>query len=93
MSEYAYAALLLHSAKREINEENVRKVLEAAGIQPDEAKIKALVASLEGVNIDEILQQAVTLGHLQLKKRKRKRKRRRRKKRKRRKAWRKLQLD
>jgi len=62
MSEYAYAALLLHSAKKEINEENVRKVLEAAGIQPDEAKIKALVASLEGVNIDEILQQAVTLA-------------------------------
>jgi len=62
MSEYAYAALLLHSAKKEINEENVRKVLEAVGIQPDEAKIKALVASLEGVNIDEVLQQAITFA-------------------------------
>jgi len=60
MSEYAYAALLLHTAKKEINEENVKKVLEAVGIQPDEAKIKALVSSLEGVNIDEILQQAIT---------------------------------
>jgi len=56
--EYVYSALLLHSAKQPITEENIKKVLEAAGITPDEAKIKALVASLEGVNIDEALQQA-----------------------------------
>ncbi len=58
MMEYVYSALLLHSAKQPITEENIKKVLEAAGITPDEAKIKALVASLEGVNIDEALQQA-----------------------------------
>ncbi|MDV3104170.1 50S ribosomal protein P1 [Thermococcus waiotapuensis] len=56
--EYVYAALLLHAAGKEINEENLRKVLEAAGVTPDEARIKALVAALEGVNIDEVIQKA-----------------------------------
>jgi large subunit ribosomal protein L12 len=56
--EYVYSALLLHSAKQPINEENVKKVLQSAGVAVDEAKIKALVTSLEGVNIDEAIQQA-----------------------------------
>jgi len=56
--EYVYAALLLHAAGKEINEENLRKVLEAAGVTPDEARIKALVAALEGVNIDEVIEKA-----------------------------------
>jgi len=56
--EYVYSALLLHQAKQPITEENVKKVLEAAGVAVDEAKVKALVASLEGVNIDEVIQQA-----------------------------------
>ncbi|RLF24299.1 MAG: 50S ribosomal protein P1, partial [Thermoprotei archaeon] len=51
--EYVYASLLLHYAGKPINEENVRKVLEAAGIAIDEVKIKALVAALKEVNIDE----------------------------------------
>ncbi|NOZ82189.1 MAG: 50S ribosomal protein P1 [Candidatus Micrarchaeota archaeon] len=59
--EYVYGALLLHSAGKEINEENVKKVLEAAGIQVDEARVKALVASLEGVNIEEVLSKATTV--------------------------------
>ena len=53
-----YATLLLHSAGQPINEENVKKVLTAAGINEDATKIKALVASLEGVNIDEAIKQA-----------------------------------
>lgn len=53
--EYVYAALLLHSLGKEINEENLKKVLEAAGAQVDEARVKALVSSLEGVNIDEAI--------------------------------------
>jgi large subunit ribosomal protein L12 len=57
--EYVYSALLLHSAKQPINEGNVKKVLESAGIKPDDGKIKALVSSLDGVNIDEAVQQAV----------------------------------
>lgn len=56
--EYVYSAMLLHSAKQTINEENVKKVLQSAGVQPDDAKIKALVASMEGVNIEEAIQQA-----------------------------------
>lgn len=59
--EYVYCALLLHAAKQPINEENIKKVLEVAGIQPDEGKIKALVSSLEGQNIDELIQQAAVV--------------------------------
>jgi large subunit ribosomal protein L12 len=54
-----YAALILHEAKKEINEENIKKILEAAGAQVEEAKIKALVTALQGINIDEALKQAV----------------------------------
>lgn len=56
--EYVYAALLLHAAGKEITEENLKKVLEAAGVSADEARIKALVAALEGVNIDEVIEKA-----------------------------------
>jgi large subunit ribosomal protein L12 len=54
-----YAALILHEAKKEINEENIKKILEAAGAQVEETKIRALVAALQGINIDEALRQAV----------------------------------
>ena len=53
--EYIYSAMLLHAAGQEINEEAMTKVLKAAGIKPDEARIKALTASLEGVNIEEAM--------------------------------------
>jgi len=56
--EYIYGALLLHSAGKEINEDNLKKVIEAIGEKADEAKIKALIASLEGVNIDEVIKKA-----------------------------------
>jgi len=56
--EEVYAAMLLHSAKQKITEESVTKVLQSAGVTPDQAKIKALVASLEGVNIDDAIKQA-----------------------------------
>ena len=57
--EYVYAAMLLHAAKKEINEENVTKVLSAPGVQVNEARVKAMIAALEGVNIDEALKQAL----------------------------------
>ena len=53
-----YAALLLHDAKQPINEENLKKVLHSIGSSVEETKIKALVASLEGVNIDDAIAQA-----------------------------------
>ncbi len=55
---YVYSALLLHSAEKPVNEENLKKVIQATGEHPDEAKIKALVAALEGVNIDEVISKA-----------------------------------
>jgi large subunit ribosomal protein L12 len=56
--ELVYAALLLHSVKQPVNEANVAKVLTATGAHTDQAKIKALVSSLEGVNIDEAIAKA-----------------------------------
>ncbi len=56
--EYIYAALLLHRLGQHINEENLKKVLSAAGATVDEGKVKILVASLNGVNIDEQLANA-----------------------------------
>ncbi|MCF3652697.1 MAG: 50S ribosomal protein P1 [Aigarchaeota archaeon] len=59
--EYIYAALLLHKAGQQITEENVKKVLSAAGINPDEARVKALVAALSEINIDEVLKSATAM--------------------------------
>ena len=60
--EYIYAALLLHRAGKEISEENLRKVVEAAGITADEAKIKTLIASLKGVDIAKELETAAVMA-------------------------------
>jgi len=56
--EYIYAALLLHKLGHEVSESNLKKVLTASGASVDEAKVKVLVASLKGVNIDEKLANA-----------------------------------
>ncbi len=53
--EYVYAALLLHYAKQEVTEENLRKVLQAASVNPDAARVKSLVAALSEVNVEEVL--------------------------------------
>lgn len=56
--EYIYAAMILHSAEKDINEENVKSIIEAAGIEADEARVKALIAALEDVDIDEAIETA-----------------------------------
>ena len=56
--EYIYSAMLLHSAGKEINEANIKKILDAAGVKSDAGRIKALTASLEGVNIEETIKKA-----------------------------------
>ncbi len=55
--EYVYAALLLHSAGQPITEDNLTKVLSAAGISPDPARVKALVAALSEVDIDAAIKE------------------------------------
>ena len=59
--EYVYAALLLHKVGKEINEENIKKVIEATGTDPDMARIKALVASLNNIDIDEAIKSATAM--------------------------------
>ena len=54
---YIYSALLLHSAGKPISEENVRSIVKSVE-EPDDAKIKSLVAALEGVNIEEAISKA-----------------------------------
>ena len=57
-----YACLLLHEAKQPITIENLTKVLQAAGANVEEGKLKALVASLEGQDIDQLTKQAPTVA-------------------------------
>jgi len=56
--EYVYAAMLVHKAGKEINEDAISKVLQAAGVEVDTARVKALVAALDGVNIEEAIETA-----------------------------------
>ena|ERR671928_243167 len=56
--EYVYAALLLHKLKQDITEDSVKNVVKAAGVDPDEVRVKALVAALGEVNIEEALKAA-----------------------------------
>jgi len=58
MMEYVYAALLLHSAGGEVTEDNVKKVLTAAGVKAEEPRVKALVAALSEIKIDDALKAA-----------------------------------
>ena len=56
--EYVYAALLLHKLKQEITEDNINNVIKSTGVTPNEVMVKALVAALSEVNIDEALKAA-----------------------------------
>ena len=56
--EYVYAAMLLHKAGKEINEKNVSEVLTVAGVTADAARVKALVASIAEVDIEEAIKSA-----------------------------------
>jgi len=60
--EYVYGALLLNAAKKPIDEKGLSGVLTAAGFSPDAARVKALLASLEGVNLAELLAKAETFS-------------------------------
>ena len=57
--DYVYAAMLLHSAEKEIDDKAVTAVLTAAGVDVDGARVKALVSSLGSVDIGEAMATAV----------------------------------
>jgi large subunit ribosomal protein L12 len=59
--EYVYAALILNESGEEINEANLTDVLEAAGVDVEESRVKALIAALEDVDIDEAVDQAAAV--------------------------------
>jgi len=56
--EYIYAALLLHKAGKKVDENGVKAVLTAAGVAANESRIKALIAALDGVDIEEAISKA-----------------------------------
>jgi large subunit ribosomal protein L12 len=56
--EYLYAALLLHKLKQDISEDSVKNIIKAAGATPDDIRVKALVAAISHINIDEVLKNA-----------------------------------
>ena len=53
--------MLLHKLGKPVNEENVKKTLQAAGGSPDEGRVKALVAALDGVDIDAAIKEAAIM--------------------------------
>ncbi len=57
--------MLLHSAHKEINEDNIKKVLEGAGIEANDARIKSLVSALEDVDIDKAIESVATVPTVQ----------------------------
>ncbi len=59
--EYVYAALLLHKTGQKLSAKAMEDVLTAAGATPDKGRVKALLAALEGVNIDEALKSAAAM--------------------------------
>lgn len=60
--EYIYSAMVLYSAGKDITEDAIKAVLTAAGVDADAAKIKALVASLDGVDIKEAIASAAVVA-------------------------------
>ncbi len=59
---YVHAALALYYAGSQINEDNLKKVVEALGLQVDEARVKMLVASLSQINLEEVLKGAAAVA-------------------------------
>ena len=59
--EYIYAAMLLHKAGKNIDESAVTKILNAAEIKVDPARVKSLVAVLSEVDINEAIKNSTAL--------------------------------
>lgn len=57
MRKYSYAIMLLKETDKEVNERNIENLLESVNITYNEQDVKAIIASLEGVDIEEELDQ------------------------------------
>jgi len=64
--EYIYAVWLLHEAKKEINADNIKKVLTSVGIEPNDAMVNAVLASLQGVDLDKIKEESLSVAPVQV---------------------------
>ena len=60
--ELIYAALTLHEAGNEVNEDNLEAIVDAADLDVEDSEIAALVAALEDVDIQEAMETAVAAG-------------------------------
>lgn len=60
--ELVYAALTLHEAGKEVNEDNLQSLVDAADLNVDDSEVKALVAALEDVDVEEAMETAVATG-------------------------------
>jgi large subunit ribosomal protein L12 len=60
--EYIYGALLLHKLGHQVSDESLTKVIAATGTHPDAAKVKTLIAALNGVDIAAELANAGSLS-------------------------------
>ncbi len=60
--ELVYAALTLHEAGKEVNEDNLESMVDAADLDVEDSEIAALVAALEDVDIEEAMETAVVAG-------------------------------
>jgi large subunit ribosomal protein L12 len=56
--EYIYAALMLHSVGKGIDEGSVTGVLRATGADVDSVRVKALVSALEDIDIEDAISKA-----------------------------------
>ncbi|MFP4038864.1 MAG: 50S ribosomal protein P1 [Candidatus Nanohaloarchaea archaeon] len=60
--ELIYAALTLHEAGKEVNEDNLESIVDAADLDVEDSEIAALVAALEDVDIEEAMETQVAAG-------------------------------
>lgn len=64
--EYIYTVLLLHEAKKEINADNIKKVLNSIGVEASDAMINAVLAALQGVDLDKIKEESLAVAPVQV---------------------------
>lgn len=50
-----YASLILHAGGVPITEDSISNVLVAAGVEPDQRRIQALVVALANIDVDETI--------------------------------------